>query len=71
MQPLDCHRCGNHVLVKKNSLAHTSVQWTETNRCAELAPTNLTERALRPGCSQMRASIENAVRTGTIEVADQ
>ncbi|WP_258341386.1 hypothetical protein [Saccharopolyspora gregorii] len=70
MQPLDCRRCGNHVLVKKNSFAHTSVQWTEANRCAELTPTDLTERALRPGCSQMRESIDDAVRAGVIEVPE-
>lgn len=71
MQPLDCRLCGNHVLVKKNSFAHTSVQWTETNRCAELAPTDLTARALRPGCSQMRESIDDAVRAGLVEVPDE
>lgn len=71
MQPLDCRGCGNHVLVKKYSYAHTSVQWTETNRCAELAPTDLTERALLPGCSQLRESIDEAVRAGVIEVPDQ
>jgi hypothetical protein len=69
VQPLACRLCGNQVLVKKNSLAHTSVQWTESTRCAEFAvAADLTERALTPGCGEMRASIENAVRSGRIEV---
>ena len=69
MQPLACRLCGNQVLVKKNSLAHTAVQWTEATRCTEfaLAP-DLTTRAMRPTCSAMRASIETAVVAGHIEV---
>ncbi len=27
MQPLECARCGNRVLVEKFSWQHTSVQW--------------------------------------------
>ena len=70
MQPLACRLCGNQVLVKKNSLAHTSVQWTEVTRCTEFAAvaTDLTERALLPGCHELRESIDSAVRAGRIEV---
>lgn len=69
MQPLACRSCGNQVLVKKNSLAHTAVQWTEATRCAEFAlASDLTARALQPTCSAMRASIESAVLAGRIEV---
>jgi hypothetical protein len=72
VQPLDCRRCGNHVLVKKNSLAHTSVQWTEATRCVEFARTpDLTARALQHSCDQMRESIDNAVRAGRIEVPEE
>lgn len=69
MQPLSCRVCGNRVLVEKNSLAHTSVQWTESLRCVEFAPApDLTARALRPTCAKMRDSIESAVREGLIDV---
>ena len=72
MQPLDCRMCGDTVLVKKNSLAHTTVQWTSTTHCAEfaLAP-DLTARAMIPTCHAMRASIEEAVRSGRIDVPDE
>lgn len=69
MQPLACRRCGNQVLVKKYSLAHTSVQWTESTLCVEFARTpDLTERALQHSCGEMRESIDTAVRAGRIEV---
>ncbi|OLT37737.1 hypothetical protein BJF79_05880 [Actinomadura sp. CNU-125] len=71
MQPVSCHLCGSCVLVKKNSLAHTEVQWTtDTNRCLEL-----NERAERgvlrgtvPTCLQLRDSIEASVRAGAVRV---
>ncbi len=69
MQPLACRLCGNQVLVKKNSLAHTSVQWGESTRCTEFAAAaNLTDRALVRGCTELRESIDSAVRAGRIEV---
>jgi hypothetical protein len=69
VQPLACRLCGDQVLVQKYSLAHTSVQWTASTRCAEFAvAASLTERALTPGCSELRESIDSAVRAGRIEV---
>jgi hypothetical protein len=69
VQPLACRRCGNQVLVRKNSLTHTSVQWTEPTRCVEFARApDLTARAMQPSCGELRASIDEAVRAGRIEV---
>lgn len=62
MHPLACRMCGNRVMVGKYSLAHTSVQWTEATRCVEFAV------AASPTCTQMRESIDDAVRAGRIEV---
>ena len=61
--------CGDTVMVRKNSLAHTTVQWTSETHCAEfaLAP-DLTARALTSTCHAMRSSIDAAVRAGRIEV---
>jgi hypothetical protein len=69
MHPLACRMCGNRVLVHKYSLAHTSVQWVESTRCAEFAvAASLTERALLSTCTEMRESIDGEVRAGRIEV---
>lgn len=71
MQPFACRMCGNRVLVKKNSRAHTSIEWTEATRCSEFALSpDLTSRAMQPTCSAMRASIEDAVQAGAIVVGD-
>lgn len=67
MHPVSCHHCGSCVLVEKNSLAHTLVQWTaDTRQCAELGE--------RPGqavvrtCLRLRDSIEAAVRGGRVPI---
>jgi hypothetical protein len=57
------------VLVKKNSLAHTLVQWTsDTDKCVQLG--GHADRALIPTCTQLRASIESSVREGMLPVGD-
>jgi hypothetical protein len=69
VQPLACRRCGNQVMVEKNSLAHTAIQWTESDRCTEFA--SLGDRELRTrvvGCPALRETIEEAVVAGRIEV---
>jgi len=55
--------------VKKNSLAQTSIQWDAASvaACLEFVGTN---SALVAGCGTLRRSIEDAVRSGTIEVPD-
>ncbi|GAA3383429.1 hypothetical protein [Cryptosporangium minutisporangium] len=57
------------MLVKKNSLAHTLVQWTSgTDQCTELG--GHADRALIRTCTQLRASIESSVREGLLPVGD-
>lgn len=69
MQPVACRTCGNQVLVKKNSLAHTAIQWFDSSRCVEFALLDgVNERATVRSCLELRASIEVAVRAGEIEV---
>jgi len=69
VQPLACRSCGNQVLVKKNSLEHTSVQWADSTPCVEFALVpDINQRARVPGCAQLRESIDDAVRGGRIEV---
>jgi hypothetical protein len=70
VQELSCRRCGNRVLVQKNSLAHTAVQWTEPERCEEFAArgTAAELHATIPTCESLRASITAAVRSGTVPV---
>lgn len=66
MRPVACAACGNEVLVEKRSLPHTTVQWTRpTACCPELAGR---ESARVPVCTRLRSSIEDAVRSGAIEV---
>lgn len=69
--PLACLACGNRVLVKKNSLQHTSVQWTTdaARSCPEFAA-NGRDTALIATCLKLRDSIDQAVRDGVLEVAD-
>ena len=71
--PVTCASCGIEALVKKNSRKHTSVQWSADGvaSCPEISAA----RAADPntfvlGCSRMTASIEEAVRNGTLVVPD-
>jgi len=70
MTPVQCRACGNQVLVKKNSPAHTEIQWSESSGCAEFALLGggVVERATARTCHQLRGSIEEAVRRGELEV---
>jgi hypothetical protein len=67
LTPVDCAQCGARVLVKKNSLQHTSVQWTTV---ATSACPSLQEGARTPTCAALRDSIEHAVKVGRLAVAD-
>jgi hypothetical protein len=64
LSDLDCGHCGGVVRVKKNSLAHTSVQWSAdaVRRCPAYA--------VRDGCPHLRRSVEAAVADGWLEVAE-
>ena len=63
--PVNCHRCGVTVLVSKNSLAHTVVQWTaSTDACVEIGGGS------DPTCHALSGSIDAAVRAGDLQVTD-
>ncbi|MFZ2178715.1 MAG: hypothetical protein WAW17_32725 [Rhodococcus sp. (in: high G+C Gram-positive bacteria)] len=71
---VECRTCGTCVLVRKNSLKHTSVQWmgdpaqtcpTFRDRAAAGEPT-----AIQDGCPRLRDSINHAVMEGLLEVRD-
>jgi len=61
---LACARCDALVRVRKSSPQQTSVQWTAkaTGSCAARLS------ALVPTCLDLRASIDDAVRAGKLEV---
>jgi hypothetical protein len=64
LEELACDRCEALVRVRKSSPQQTSVQWTTAavRQCAtELG-------ALVPTCPGLRASIDQAVRTGRLDV---
>ncbi len=69
---VECARCGAVVQVAKFSLQHTSVQWTSEAvlRCIEFAAEIAAGRtpALVATCASMRASIDDAVTAGRVEV---
>ena len=74
LAPVDCDSCGNRVLVRKTSLAHTSVQWTSdpATSCPEfagrVAAGELSARI--DTCPKLRASIDHAAAEGLLEVPD-
>ncbi|MFG2961012.1 hypothetical protein ACGF5O_45740 [Streptomyces sp. NPDC048291] len=76
MQALECGACPTTVLVRKSSLAQTSVQWPDgAEDCAEfaevLAVAGRPRTAVIPTCTRLRATIERAVRDGALAVVDQ
>ncbi|MFF2720440.1 hypothetical protein [Streptomyces sp. NPDC058011] len=76
VQHLSCERCATPVLVRKSSLAQTSVQWPDgAEGCAEfadvLAADGRPRTAVIPTCARLRATIEQAVRSGELTVVDQ
>lgn len=75
MQHLSCPECGTRVLVKKNSPAQTTVQWTGAAAadCPQFAA-----QVGRSGstahirvCPSLRAGIEAQVRAGLLAVGDE
>lgn len=69
---LGCDRCGALVRVGKRSAQQTSIQWTvrAAGACAALAAAHAAGRpaALVPTCTDLRDSIDRAVRAGRLEV---
>lgn len=72
MRPVDCGTCGARVLVRKSSWEQTSVQWNaeSTARCTQRRYA-LSRDDVPPLCSQLRESIETAVRRGSLPVLDE
>ncbi|MEC3976451.1 hypothetical protein [Amycolatopsis sp. H20-H5] len=74
LRPVDCRTCGTRVLVKKNSLQHTSVQWTSdaSRSCPVFAERVAAgaRTALLDSCARLSESIAAAVEDGLLEVAD-
>ncbi len=72
MQDVACRRCGTTVLVRKNTLTQTSIQWLADagETCTELAQQRVAGRptGLASGCTSLRESIDEAVREGRLEV---
>lgn len=67
-----CDHCAAEVRVKKNSPAHTSIQWTSAavRACPRLAGqvAELGTSALVGGCDLLRECIEQAGREGRIAI---
>lgn len=73
MSPVSCSSCGTRVLVRKSSLAQTTIQWLgDTGGCPELAAHRAagadTGRVTQ--CDQLRLSIDQAVVAGLIPVLE-
>lgn len=69
LQEVTCRECGACVRVRKHSPPHTIVQWTTAavDACVEFKGH---ESARVPTCLSLRASIDEAVRAGRVEVPD-
>ncbi|UYP19424.1 hypothetical protein OED52_02285 [Rhodococcus sp. Z13] len=73
---VQCRECGTCVLVRKNSLAHTSVQWQDDpdevcpvfRDTAEERGRSITPRR---ECPRLRASIRQAVLDGVLPVPEE
>ena len=64
-----CLHCDARVRVRKNSEYHTSIQWTAeaVAQCEELGRCNARgERVVHESCPRLKASIEQAVKTGRL-----
>jgi hypothetical protein len=72
LQEVPCMDCKAHVLVRKNSEHHTSIQWTEeaVANCTTFAKLAREDggRPIHSGCPRLAASIEEAVRDGAVSV---
>jgi hypothetical protein len=69
LAPVECQACGTRVLVRKNSVKQTSVQWT--SRPSETCPVfrDAGDSATQDSCPRMQESIEHAVLVGDIPCA--
>ena len=71
LQPVVCRTCANKVLVRKASLAQTSIRWTAeaVRHCPEFAARG-GANALMERCFALRDSIDAAVLEGMVVVPD-
>ena len=72
LQDVPCMDCKAHVLVRKNSEHHTSIQWTQeaVQDCTTFAKMDrqVGGRPVHAGCPRLNQSIEEAVRDGAVSV---
>lgn len=74
--PVACGRCGAQVRARKSSWQQTTVQW-DAAALAACAERREDEVSAPPnggpflGCSQLRDSIEDAVRHGALPIFDE
>jgi hypothetical protein len=72
MSEVTCRRCATVVLVRKSSVAQTSIQWRgdAAATCTELAERRAANLhpAQIPSCEALRDSIDEAVRAGRVPV---
>ena len=74
--PVECRRCDATVQVRKSTWAQTSVQWNASAMatCAQrraAAALAGHDNGLFPGCSDLRATIEDAARRGRVPILDE
>ena len=73
LQEVTCSTCETQVLVRKNSLTQTTVQWQgDTSSCHELAARRAAgEHTARVAhCGALRTSIDEAVAAGVVTVVE-
>ncbi|WP_181773329.1 hypothetical protein [Amycolatopsis pittospori] len=74
LRPLNCRACGTCVLVKKNSMQHTSIQWTTdaARSCPVFAAQAASgaQTALLDTCGNLSDSIDAALKDGLLEVPE-
>lgn len=75
MRPVSCEHCGTEVLVRKNSVDQTSVQWQAEPWavCPRFAEAHEAGKvsALQDACPNLESSIGHAVRLGVITLPEQ
>ncbi|WP_326546431.1 ferredoxin [Mycolicibacterium sp. ND9-15] len=75
MVSVTCRRCAASVLVRKSSWEQTSVQWDGESaaRCLQRREFDAIRQADRPFlvCSELRDSIEDAARSGSLRIVDE
>jgi hypothetical protein len=66
LTPVACSGCAATVAVRKNSEQQTAIQWDAENQF--LCPERAKHAGIHEGCPVLRASIEAAVRDGSLPI---